>query len=127
MEDPRQRLVLYERLTRTQDPAELDEFRYEFVDRYGPVPPPVENLIEVMKIRRALVALRATAFDYTGRELVLAFDEKPRVDPERVLELLRADPGAYRVTPDNRVIWVTGPLPPERVLPQAWELLNRLG
>jgi transcription-repair coupling factor (superfamily II helicase) len=127
VEDPRQRLVLYERLTRTQDPAELDEFRYEFVDRYGPVPPPVENLIEVMKIRRALVALRATAFDYTGRELVLAFDEKPRVDPERVLELLRADPAAYRVTPDNRVIWLTGPLPPDRVLPEAWELLNRLG
>ncbi len=127
VEDPRQRLVLYERLTRTQDPAELDEFRYEFVDRYGPVPPPVENLIEVMKIRRALVALRATAFDYTGRELVLAFDEKPRVDPERVLALLQADPAAYRVTPDNRVIWLTGPLPPERVLPGAWELLNRLG
>ncbi len=127
VEDPRQRLVLYERLTRTRDPAELDEFRYEFVDRYGPVPPPVENLIEVMKIRRALVGLRATAFDYTGRELVLAFDEKPRVDPERVLELLRADPAAYRVTPDNRVMWLTGPLPPDRVLPTAWELLNRLG
>ncbi len=127
VEDPRQRLVLYERLTRVAEEAEVDEIRYELIDRYGPVPLPVENLLEVMKIRRLLLGLRAVSLDYTGKDLVVGFGEDPRLDPERVLALVQADPAHVRITPDNRVIWATGALEPTQVLAAARELLNRLG
>ncbi|MEW6486666.1 MAG: transcription-repair coupling factor [Thermodesulfobacteriota bacterium] len=126
VEDPRQRLVLYERLTRAAGPDELDDIRYELIDRYGPVPLPVENLLEVMKIRRRLVDLRAVSCDYTGKDLVLAFGESPRVDPDRVLALVQGEPERFRVTPDNRILWKTGPLEATQVLAAARELLNRL-
>ncbi|MDW7709367.1 MAG: transcription-repair coupling factor [Deferrisomatales bacterium] len=127
VEDPRQRLVLYERLTRVGAVAEVDELRYELIDRYGPVPLPVENLLEVMKIRRLLLDLRATGLDYTGRDLVVSFGEEPRVDPARVLALVRGEPGRCRVTPDNRILWGGGALESSQVLAAARELLNRLG
>lgn len=127
VEDPRQRLVLYERLTRVGAVAEVDELRYELIDRYGPVPLPVENLLEVMKIRRLLLDLRATGLDYTGRDLVVSFGEEPRVDPARVLALVRTEPGRCRVTPDNRILWGGGALESSQVLAAARELLNRLG
>ncbi|GAB4271002.1 MAG: transcription-repair coupling factor [Deferrisomatales bacterium] len=126
VEDPRQRLELYERLTRAADEAEVDDLRYELIDRYGPIPGPVEALLEVMKIRRRLVDLRAVSLDYTGKELVVGFGENPRVDPETVLALVASDAGRYRLTPDHRVIWGTGPLDGEQVLAHARELLNRL-
>ncbi len=124
--DPRQRLELYERLTRAADDPEVDDLRYELIDRYGPVPPPVEHLLAVMKIRRRLRALRATSFDFTGRELVLAFGDNPRVDPGRVLALVQGDPKHYRVTPDQRLLWAPGPVTGAEVLERAAELLNRL-
>ncbi len=124
--DPAQRLELYERLTRVRDLGEVDDIRYEIIDRFGPIPPPVESLLEVMKIRHRLVDLRATALDYTGTNLVISFDEGTRVDPARVLEIVQAEPDRYRLTPDNRLAWRVGPLDPPEILRRAWALLNRL-
>ncbi|MHB8763177.1 MAG: transcription-repair coupling factor, partial [Deferrisomatales bacterium] len=125
--DPAQRLVLYERLTRAGAEAEIDDLGYELIDRYGPMPWPVENLLAVMKIRRRLQELRATALDYTGASLVVSFGDQPRLDPARVLALVQAEPSRYRITPDHRVLWSTGPLEGPQVLRLAAELLNRLG
>ncbi len=125
--DPAQRLELYERLTRVRDLGEVDDIRYEIIDRFGPVPPQVESLLEVMKIRHRLVHLRATALDYTGANLVISFDESTRVDPARVLEIVQAEPDRHRLTPDNRLVWRVGPLEPPEILQRAWALLNRLG
>jgi len=127
VEDPRQRLLLYERLTRVANVEEVDEIRYELVDRYGQVPAPVENLLEVMKIRRRLVELRAEGLDYNGREIVVSFTESPRVNPDVLIALVQADPARYRVTPDYRVKFVAGPLEAPQLLNSARDLLNRLG
>ncbi len=126
VEDPRERLELYERLTRVAGEGDVDEVRYELVDRFGPVPAVVDNLLEVMKIRRRLVAMRATAYDYTGRDLVLSFDERPGVDPGAVLAVVQSDPARFRVTPDHRVLWTVGELHPAAILSHARDLLNRL-
>ncbi len=125
--DPAQRLELYERLTRVRGPGEVDEIGYEIIDRFGPLPAPVEHLLEVMKIRCRLVEMRAVALDYTGRSLVLAFDTSPRVDPDRILTLVQEDPSAYRLTPDHRLVWRVQAETPEQVLARARALLNRLG
>jgi transcription-repair coupling factor (superfamily II helicase) len=127
MADPRQRLALYERLTRVGDEDEVDDIRYELIDRFGPLPQPVESLLEVMKIRRVLVDFGAIGLDYTGREIALTFDEKPRIDPAAVLALIERDPTRYRITPDHRLICSTGALEENEILPRVRELLNLLG
>ncbi|HSH71168.1 MAG TPA: transcription-repair coupling factor [Deferrisomatales bacterium] len=127
VEDPRQRLELYERLTRVADVAEVDELRYELIDRYGPLPLFVENLLEVMKIRRRLVELWALGLDYTGKGLVVSLSEESRVDPERILTLVQSAPAAYRLTPDHRLLWQCGALEGQEILPAAADLLKRLG
>ena len=126
VEDPRQRLELYERLTRVADAAEVDELRYELIDRYGPLPLLVEHLLEVMTIRRRLVELWALGLDFTGTALVVSLSEESRVDPQRILALVQSDPGAYRLTPDHRLAWQCGPLESQQVLAAASELLKQL-
>ncbi|GAB4255607.1 transcription-repair coupling factor [Deferrisoma sp.] len=125
--DPAQRLELYERLTRARGAGEIDELRYEIIDRFGPVPLAVENLLEIMKLRLGLLSLRATSLDYTGANLVVAFGESPAVDPERVLALVQQDPQAYRVTPDQRVVYRVGEVTGPAVIAHAAEFLRRLG
>jgi transcription-repair coupling factor (superfamily II helicase) len=126
VEDPRQRLELYERLTRVADAAAVDELRYELIDRYGPLPLPVENLLQVMQIRRWLVELWALGLDYTGKGLVVSLSEVSRVEPERILALVQSDPAAYRLTPDHRLSWQCGALEAQGILSAAGDLLKRL-
>jgi transcription-repair coupling factor (superfamily II helicase) len=47
----RTKIDLYRRLARIAVEAELDDFRAELADRFGEVPPPVEQLIELARLR----------------------------------------------------------------------------
>lgn len=49
--DPQLKMDLYRRLARLREPELADRLRDEFRDRYGPVPIPVDNLLEVHRIR----------------------------------------------------------------------------
>ncbi len=46
------RLGLYRRLSRLVDGAEIEAFAAELIDRFGPLPVEVENLLEVIAIKR---------------------------------------------------------------------------
>jgi transcription-repair coupling factor (superfamily II helicase) len=47
----RLRLEMYKRLAEVRTVGQVDEVRAELVDRYGPVPEPVENLLAVAALR----------------------------------------------------------------------------
>ncbi|MCU1591625.1 MAG: mfd [Frankiales bacterium] len=60
----RLRLEAYRRLAAASDDAAIEAVRSELLDRYGPIPPPVENLL-------AVAAFRAHAKDYGISEVTL--------------------------------------------------------
>jgi transcription-repair coupling factor (superfamily II helicase) len=45
------RLEAYRRLAAVSTPAEVEDIRAEWEDRYGPVPPPAANLLQVARLR----------------------------------------------------------------------------
>ncbi len=45
------RLALYRRLAEIRDPAALEEVAAELRDRFGPLPPPAENLLYQMRVK----------------------------------------------------------------------------
>jgi len=45
------RITLYRRLSSSWETAEVDALAEEIVDRYGPMPVPVRNLIEIARLR----------------------------------------------------------------------------
>ncbi|NJL13385.1 MAG: transcription-repair coupling factor [Microscillaceae bacterium] len=46
-----ERLSLYTQLDNITESAELDKFAYDLLDRFGPLPSPVQDLIETVKLR----------------------------------------------------------------------------
>jgi len=52
-----ERLSLYTRLDNCDNEAELQEFHQELTDRFGPVPPQVEDLFDTVRIRKLAVGL----------------------------------------------------------------------
>jgi len=126
VEDATQRLELYERFIRADGYAEIDEMRYEIIDRYGPLPIQVEHLVEVMKIRKSLVEIRALGLHYTGSQFALTLSEDSLVSPDKVLTFIGSGDGDRRLTPDHRLLWTTGPLEVEAIFNSARDLLNRI-
>ena len=51
VESERLRLEMYKRIASVREEAELDAVRAELLDRYGPLPEPVENLFAVTRFR----------------------------------------------------------------------------
>jgi transcription-repair coupling factor (superfamily II helicase) len=74
--DAGQRLSLYKRLYSSASTGDLAHLHGEFLDRYGPVPEPVEHLFEVMDIRLLAKALHAADIQVSREALTFNFDKK---------------------------------------------------
>ena len=78
----------------------LDEFR----DRYGAVPPTVQNLFDIMELKCEMKRLGIEKLERGNQQLVLTFSQKTLVAPQRILAMLeKYGPGA-RFTPDAKLI-----------------------
>jgi len=95
----RLRLEMYRKLAEVRDDAALDEVRAELVDRYGELPTPVENLIQVARFR--LLARKYGLHDVSLQGRHVRFG--PMALPEsKQLRLKRLYPDAtYKSTVDT--------------------------
>jgi len=100
--DPRFRVGFYRRLSAARDEAEIAGVRDELRDRFGVPPPDVENLVEILKLRRTLQRLGISDMGFDGKDLVLTFAPKTKVNPERLVRMVAKEPKKYRLTPDDR-------------------------
>jgi hypothetical protein len=68
---------------------EIDHVLEEAADRYGPLPESVLNLADYGRIRVMADRLGVEAIDREGRTVVLKFRPQARVDPVRIVSLVR--------------------------------------
>ena len=71
-EEP-QKLELYRRLGRTAIDSEVETIRAELLDRFGALPPQVERLLEVARLRIAAEAAGIASLAREGSELIVRF------------------------------------------------------
>ncbi|HMA53089.1 MAG TPA: transcription-repair coupling factor [Acidobacteriota bacterium] len=83
------RLNLYKRLASVEDLKEIDRIREEIVDRFGPVPDPIENLLRYGTLKYLATKLRLRSIDRTEHRIVFKFRPETPVDWARVTPLLK--------------------------------------
>jgi transcription-repair coupling factor (superfamily II helicase) len=101
----RLRLEAYTKLAAANDPERLVSVREELIDRYGPIPEPVENLFAVAGLRMAGRASGLKEITLQGRYVRLFPVELP---DSRQVRLKRLYPGAL-IKPTVRTILVPAP------------------
>jgi transcription-repair coupling factor (superfamily II helicase) len=101
-EEP-QKLELYRRLGRVASDVGLAEVRAELLDRYGPLPGPVERLLEVAQLRYRAEAAGLTSVAHEEGQLVLRFgpdwsraETMQALAPQSPADPLRALAGGFR-------------------------------
>jgi transcription-repair coupling factor (superfamily II helicase) len=87
--DMNQRLMLYRRVAAARRDDEVDRVLEEAVDRYGPLPDSVLNLADYGRIRIMADRLGIDTIDREARIVVLKFRPQAKVDPVRLVALVR--------------------------------------
>jgi transcription-repair coupling factor (superfamily II helicase) len=87
--DMNQRLMLYRKVAAARRDEEIDRVLEEAADRYGPLPDSVLNLADYGRIRVMADRLDIDTIDREGRSVVIKFRPQARVDPARLVSLVR--------------------------------------
>ncbi|QDU98257.1 transcription-repair coupling factor [Lignipirellula cremea] len=78
--DQRARIDIYRRLTRINDFDAIGEFREELSDRFGPLPEPVERMLELSEMRLHAAVWQINKVYVEDDFLVFAYASRPRVE-----------------------------------------------
>src|SRR3954452_157612 len=97
--DMNQRLMLYRKVAAARKEDEIDQVLDEAVDRYGPLPESVLNLADYGRIRVMADRLAIESIDREGRVVVLKFRPQAKIDPVRLVTLVRQRPELTLVPP----------------------------
>jgi transcription-repair coupling factor (superfamily II helicase) len=98
------RLQLYRRLAGLTDQESVDEMGQELVDRFGPLPEPVENLLYVVRVKVLAVNVGVEAISQEDGQLVLKSAALESMDRVRLQGQLQAQDVPARVA--RRAIWL---------------------
>jgi transcription-repair coupling factor (superfamily II helicase) len=97
--DMNQRLSLYRRVAAARSQEEVDDVLEGAHDRYGQLPESVLNLADYGRIRIMADRLGIDTIDREGRTVVLKFRPQAKIDPVRLVALVRQRPELTLVPP----------------------------
>ncbi|OYX12190.1 MAG: transcription-repair coupling factor, partial [Rhizobiales bacterium 32-66-8] len=100
------RLALYRRLADIADEAELDSFGAELVDRFGPAPEEVGQLLRLTQIKALARRANVEKVDAGPKGVVLAFRENQFSDPSGLVALINSEGPQAKVRPDFKVVFL---------------------
>jgi len=99
------RLGLYRRLSSFEKRADIDAFAAELVDRFGPLPPEVEHLLDVMEIKGLCRAAGIAKVDAGPKGGVITLHKGRFANPEGLIAFVQNSRGTLKVQPDQRLVY----------------------
>ncbi|MGO8865613.1 MAG: transcription-repair coupling factor [Alphaproteobacteria bacterium] len=98
------RLGLYRRIVGLVDQAEIDSFAAELVDRFGPLPAEVENLLKIVAIKRLCLDAGIEKLDAGPKGAVLAFRRNRFANPKGLIEFVTRQGPSVSFRPDQKLV-----------------------
>jgi transcription-repair coupling factor (superfamily II helicase) len=126
MTDVNRRLVTYKRLSMASTDDVLTEIRDELMDCFGYIPPEIENLFEVIRIRNLVKVAKGTRMGYDGRHMFISFHRDSPVDPQKIIRMSQGNMKDVRLTPDLKLYVSMPGLHGDQIIERAKSLLHML-
>jgi len=100
------RLGLYRRIGALPGDAESEALAAELADRFGPLPPEVENLLETVALKRACRAANVEKLDAGPKGMVIAFRKNDFANPGGLIQWISSRGGTVKLRPDQKLVVV---------------------
>ncbi len=120
------RLGLYRRLSALTDSQEIDSFAVELVDRFGPLPPEVENLLQVVAIKQACKRAGVEKIEAGPKGAVVAFRNNDFGNPQGLIGFIQQFAGGAKLRPDHKLVVMRDWSDSARRLTEVKRLAERL-
>ncbi len=98
------RLVLYRRIAAAIDEESLAELKVEMIDRFGALPDYTKNLYTNAAIRIICHNIGIQKLRADESELNIHFEEQPKLDLDRLIEMVKKEPEKYRFIGNHKLI-----------------------
>jgi transcription-repair coupling factor (superfamily II helicase) len=98
------RLGLYRRIAQLIDRREIDSFAAELVDRFGPLPVEVNNLLEIIAIKRLCREAGIEKVDAGDKGASIAFRKNRFANPAGLVGFLQEHGSTAKLRPDQRLV-----------------------
>ncbi|MDP9128110.1 MAG: DEAD/DEAH box helicase, partial [Pseudomonadota bacterium] len=98
------RLGLYRRLADVMDDESIDSIAAEMIDRFGPLPPEVENLLETVAVKQLCRRAGIDKLDVGPKGAVVSFHRDKFARPERLIQWITHQGGTVKVRPDHKLV-----------------------
>jgi transcription-repair coupling factor (superfamily II helicase) len=99
------RLGLYRRISELVDRSEIDSFAAELIDRFGPLPDEVENLLDVMTIKQLCRTAGVERVDAGPKGAVLSFHNNTFARPDNLVMFIGKQVGTMKLRPDHKLVY----------------------
>jgi len=99
------RLNLYRRLADLRTREELDAFGAELIDRFGPLPPEVENLLDTFVIKQLCRAAGVEKLDVGPKGAMITFRNNEFAHVDQLMAWVMKQAGTVKIRPDQKLIY----------------------
>lgn len=98
------RLGLYRRLADLTDADMIVDFRSELIDRFGPIPQSVENLLKLLILKQLCMPLHIEKINVGDKGAIFTFYKNNFPYPEKLINFLHQHPGVLKLRPDQKLV-----------------------
>jgi transcription-repair coupling factor (superfamily II helicase) len=120
------RMTLYRRLSTLETEGDLEAFAAELIDRFGSLPPEVEQLMGVMVIKTLCRRANVEKVEAGPKGIVVVFRDKRFARPDALVRYV-AERGTFaKVRPDMSVVFIGEFDKPSKRLRETRRLMNDL-
>ncbi|WP_026986225.1 transcription-repair coupling factor [Fodinicurvata fenggangensis] len=120
------RMGLYRRLSTLVDRSEIESFAAELIDRFGPLPEEVENLLEIIAIKQLCRDAGVEKLDAGPKGAVLSFRGDSFANPGALVNFIERNPGKIQLRPDHKLVYRRAWEEPRDRMKGVRQLLDKL-
>ncbi|MDQ6703162.1 MAG: transcription-repair coupling factor [Pseudomonadota bacterium] len=100
------RLSLYRRLATLESDAEIESFATEMIDRFGPLPGEVEELMQLVAIKVLCRQAHVEKLDAGPKGVMISFRDNSFANPQGLVRYIAEQGPQAKVRPDMKIVFV---------------------
>ncbi|MBK9083081.1 MAG: transcription-repair coupling factor [Rhizobiales bacterium] len=120
------RLQLYKRLSTLETDEEIESFGAEMVDRFGPAPSEVRQLLKLVSIKALCRRAHVEKVDAGPKGVIVAFRDNSFANPQGLVRFVSGEGPRAKVRPDMRIVFMRDWDTPDERLEGARQILRTL-
>ena len=124
--DVHARLVMYKRIASADTPGDLRELQVEMIDRFGLLPEPAKNLLEITELKLKVQPYGIRKIEAGPASGRILFDPSPTIDPTNLIRLIQQKPKEFKLDGSDKLRFYRDMAEPQRRLRQVNEVVAQV-